>query len=181
EIGYLDQRVKLDKCTEPLEVFLPVGAKPLGNSSLGVRCQGNKRWKIHVPVKIIRFSNVLTAKRTLIRGNPITIDDVQNSRIDISHISNGYFTDINEISGMVLKQGLSQGQVIRNGMLEIPRLIKRGEMVTILVNTRTIEVRMKGEALMDGRKNEIIQVKNHNSNKVIQAQVVSSGTVQVTM
>ena len=181
EIGYLDQRLKLDKCSIPLEVFQPVGARQSGNSSLGVRCQGDKRWKIHVPVKFVQYAKVLTAKRTLTRGSALNTNDVKKIRMDVSRLSSDYFSDSSEIKGMVLKQRLKQGQVIRNGILEIPRLIKRGEIITILASTNTLSIRVKGEALMDGRKDDVIRVKNHGSNKVIQAKVISTGIVQVSM
>ena len=181
EIGYLDTRLKLDKCPSSLDVFQANETRRTGYSSLQVRCPGPKSWKIYVPVKIKRFANVLVSKRTLARGHLISASDVTTIRADISRLNNGYFTQVNDIKGLSLKRSLREGRILTNGMLERQRLIKRGEMVTILANTGSLAIRMKGIALMDGRAGELIRVKNNNSKREIQATVVASGTVEISM
>ncbi len=181
EIGHLDQRLKLDRCDQPLEVFDAGGTRPIGHSSLGVRCRGSKMWKIHVPINIIRYSEVLVVKQNLPRGSILQASDVEPRRLDISRLSNGYFTDKSEILGKLLKRSLRRGDILTNGMLDVRKLVKRGEIVTIMASSNTLAIRVKGQALMDGRKGDVIRVKNHSSKREIQAIVVATGTVKVSM
>ncbi|MCW9023749.1 MAG: flagellar basal body P-ring formation chaperone FlgA [Gammaproteobacteria bacterium] len=181
EIGYLDQRLKLDKCQTNLDISQSESVRQTGNTSLVVRCMAKKTWKIHVPVKIKHFAKVLVSKRTLARGHIVNNSDVEELRVDITRLNNGYFTSIDDVKGLALKRSLREGRILTNGMLEQQRLIKRGELVTILAKTGNLSIRMKGTALMDGRAGELIRVKNRNSKREIQAIVVSSGTVKVSM
>ncbi len=181
EIGHLDQRLKLDKCDRPLEVFDSGNTRLVGHSSLGVRCRGTKMWKIHVPINIIRYTRVLIMRENLPRGSVLQASDVETRRLDISRLSNGYFTDTNEISGKVLKRNLRRGDILTTGMLGIRKLIKRGDIVTIMASSGMLAIRVKGEALMDGRKGDLIRVINHSSKRKIQAVVVATGIVKVSM
>ncbi len=181
EIGHLDQRLKLDRCDQPLEVFNAGSTRPIGHSSLGVRCRGSKMWKIHVPINIIRYAGVLVVKQNLPRGTILQASDVETRRLDISRFSNGYFTDKSEILGKLLKRNLRRGDILTNGMLDVRKLVKRGEIVTIMASSSTLAIRVKGQALMDGRKGDIIRVKNHSSKREIQAIVVATGMVKVSM
>ncbi|HEB55630.1 MAG TPA: flagellar basal body P-ring formation protein FlgA [Gammaproteobacteria bacterium] len=181
EIGHLDQRLKLDKCDQPLEVFDLGNTRLTGHSSLGVRCRGSKMWKIHVPINIIRYTKVLVMRENLSRGSILQASDIETRRLDISRLSNGYFTDKNQINGKVLKRSLRRGDILTNGMLDVRKLIKRGDIVTIMASSGTLAIRVKGEALMDGRKGDLIRVKNHSSKREIQAVVVATGIVKVSM
>ena len=181
EIGHLDQRLKLDKCNQALEVFGSGSTRLVGHSSLGVRCQGHKMWKIHVPINIIRYTEVLVLKQNLPRGSIVQASDIESRRLNISRLSNGYFTDINEVRGKILKRSLRRGDILTNGTLDIRKLVKRGEIVTIMASSNTLAIRVKGKALMDGRKGDVIRVKNQSSKREIQAIVVATGMVKVSM
>ncbi len=181
EIGHLDQRLKLDKCDQALEVFDSGSTRLIGHSSLGIRCRGSKMWKIHVPITIIRYSEVLVVRQNLPRGSILQTTDVESRRLNISRLSNGYFTEANEVQGKILKRSLRRGDILTSGMLDIRKLVKRGEIVTIMASSNTIAIRVKGKALMDGRKGDVIRVKNHSSKREIQAVVVATGLVKVSM
>lgn len=181
EIGHLDQRLRLDKCDRPLEIFDTANTRLIGHSSLGVRCRGTKMWTIHVPINIIRYAGVLVVRENLPRGSILQPSDVETRRLDVSRLSDGYFTDKNEVRGKVLKRSLRRGDILTNGMLDIRKLVKRGDIVTIIASSGTLAIRVEGEALMDGRKGDLIRVKNHSSKREIQAVVVATGVVKVSM
>ncbi|HFQ14282.1 MAG TPA: flagellar basal body P-ring formation protein FlgA [Gammaproteobacteria bacterium] len=181
EIGRLDPRLRLDKCDQPLEVFDNGDTRRIGPGSLGVRCRGSKMWKIHVPINIIRYARVLVVRQNLPRGSLLQDSDVELRRLDVTRLNNGYFTSKDEIRGKILKRNLRRGDILTGGMLEIRKLVKRGDIVTIMASSGTLAIRVKGEALMDGRKGDLIRVKNHSSKREIQAVVVATGLVQVNM
>lgn len=181
EIGHLDPRLRLDRCDQPLEVFDSADIRLIGHSSIGIRCQGSKMWRIYVPINIIRYAKVLIIRENLPRGSILHLSDVTTRRFDISRLSNGYFVDKNQVRGKVLKRSLRRGDILTNSMLDVRKLIKRGDIVTIVASSGALAIRVKGEALMDGRKGDLIRVRNNSSKREIQAVVVATGMVKVTM
>ena len=72
-------------------------------------------------------------------------------------------------------------QVITLVHLEQAEVISKGDQVVITARSGTLSVRMPGEALSNGRMAEQIRVKNLNSRRVIKAQVIAPGQVEVAM
>jgi flagella basal body P-ring formation protein FlgA len=180
-VGHIDSRHHMIKCTHALEVNRPEHARENGNSTVKVKCNDRNAWQVYVPVRIYEYVDVLVAKHALPRGSYLQKSDVITSRKDISRLHGGYFTNLNDISDMVIKRSLRKGRVLTPGVISPPRLVKRGESVTILAKSGGLTIRVKGRALMDGKKGDRIRVKNMRSKRDLHATVVSSGTVQVNM
>ncbi len=138
-------------------------------------------WRIYVPINIIRYAKVLIMRGNMPRGSILHLSDVTTRRFNISRLSNGYFIDKNQVRGKVLKRSLRRGYILTNGMLDVRKLIKRGDIVTIMASSGALAIRVKGEALMDGRKGDLIRVRNDSSKREIQAVVVATGMVKVSM
>ena len=181
KVGKLDRRLRLSKCEEPLEAYFPNNVKPLGNITVGIRCEGVKPWSLLVQTQIKQFIDVVVAARPLGRKLTLGSDDIKLLRTDISRLSSGYYGSLLEAKGMVLSRSVKAGTVLTTVMLKPAILIKRGEKVIIRAETGSIQVRMEGQALQAGAKGEMIEVKNLSSKQVIEAEVVSPGVVRVRM
>ena len=82
---------------------------------------------------------------------------------------------------MVLSRSVTAGTVLTTVMLKPAILIKRGEKVIIRAESSSIQVKMEGQAMQEGAKGAMIEVKNLSSKQVIEAEVVSPGVVRVRM
>ena len=180
-ISPLDSRLKLHKCDQELEAFIPIGSKPIGKTTIGVRCSGKKPWKLFVTANISIYSSVIIATEYIARGESIRSDNIMAVKRETSTISRGYFEEKEQLIGKVAKYALIKDQIINPTAVSKPRLVKRGNEVVILARTGEIVVRMHGKAISDGTLGDIIQVKNTRSQRVIQARVISTNRVQVTM
>lgn len=180
-IGRLDRRLRLKPCAEPLQAFMPRGARLKGNTSVGVRCPGPTEWKIYVSGSIKVFGKVVVAAEPLLRGEAITPAQVKVVDRELSGLSYGYFEQPDRLQGMLADRAIPTGTVLTPNMVEAPRLISRGDRVTLLAGSDRIEVRMRGEAMSDGTRGERIRVKTLNSRRVIEGWVVSRGVVKVTL
>ena len=58
-------------------------------------------------------------------------------------------------------------------------VVGKGDLVNIVARSKGLEIKTQGQALEDGKLNDLIQVKNIKSKKVIQAQVIGPNLVQV--
>ena len=180
-ISELDARLHLHACADPLRTFWPPGSRKRGGTSVGVACEDGKPWKIYVPVKISEFRNIAVVSRPLIRGDILEESDIKMERRDVSRLGQRFLTDYSEFLGYRVRQAASVGKVLQASLLTIPELVKRGEKVTLLASGGGIEIRMLGEALSNGVKGAVIRVRNINSKRIVEGEVVSKGVVQVRL
>ncbi len=177
----LDPRLRLRQCEVALEPFLPAGANLSGNTSVGIRCQDNKPWALYVSAKIIKYADIYIATRFLPRGEQLKQGDFALEKHDISNRSIGYITDIKAIEGKILRRPLRHNSIIPPNALTEAMLIKRGDRVTILAQNTGVKVHMKGKALKNGAKGQIIRVRNLSSKRIIEGKVLSEGVVGVRL
>lgn len=181
EMGALDRRVRLPRCDGQLEGFLPPGGRLAGNTSVGVRCNGSKPWKLYVPARIRLFREVAVADGYLDRNTRIREGQVVMAERDVTAQNRGFITDPARVVGKTLKRTVYDGDVISPGVLDRPKLIQRGEQVTIVSRSRVFEVRMQGEALTDGSKGDRIKVKNKKSKRIVEGEVAAQGLIIVQL
>ena len=177
--GHLDARLRLSRCTVPLEAFVRRGTKVASRTIVGVRCSGTKPWKVYVPVDVVVTEAVLVAKRTLPKGHILTAADVVTELRDISLLRGGYLADIEALALQRLKRQVDAGSIIAPSMLVADKLVRRGQMVTLIVKTDQMYIRMAGRALSDGALNQRIRVENSNSQRVVEGIVRSPEYVEV--
>lgn len=177
----LDKRLRLHQCSTPLEAFWPLGNKRLGSTTVGIRCSGDKPWKIYVGAHIHIYKSVWISKNSLTRNQVLDLSTISKEKRDITRLTSGYLLADTPIDGMQIKRNVQANQVLTNNMLATQKMIKRGDRITIISKVGSIEVRAKGIAMSDGSKGERIKVKNTNSKREIEAYVSGKGLVLVTI
>lgn len=177
--GKLDSRLRLKSCDQPLTAFLPKGSRDIGRTTVGVRCQGSKAWSLHVPVTVSMYKTLAVASTLLPRGSLIKRSDIQLKRIDLATLPQGYIDDIESLIGKKLKRRLSAGTAFTPAIVEKPHRIKRGQRVTILARSGSMEVRMAGKALANGAIGDRISVLNIKSKQKREGIVTRKGEVRV--
>lgn len=180
-VSPLDNRLRLKQCDQPLEAFTLPNARLSGNLTVGVRCTSPKPWKLYVRARVQTFGNIVASSHPLNRGAVVTREDIKLVEHDTSMLSPGYITEPDKIVGKLMKQSVAADMVLKQSMVSAPKLIKRGEQVTILAEGKGLQVRMAGKALMDGAKGEVITVKNNSSKRDIEVEVIGAGLARVRM
>ncbi|MEW8295308.1 MAG: flagellar basal body P-ring formation chaperone FlgA [Candidatus Thiodiazotropha sp.] len=179
DVTPLDHRLKLRQCDTPLQAFSPPGGSKMGRTSVGIRCETPAPWSIYVSARVALEIPVVSAIRDLARGQAITRADVALETMDTTRLLRGYYESIDEVVGRTVKRRLARGKAVTPSLLVVQKTIKRGEQVTIVAATGSIEVRMQGKAMKNGNPGDLIPVVNVKSNKKLQARVVSEGLVRV--
>lgn len=180
-IGSLDSRLKLSQCDTPLEAFAPPGARLFGKTTVGVRCTGSQPWKIFVPSTLVLYEDVLAVSRTIVRGEALGSADLTVVRKEISGASQAYILNRQQAVGMIAKRSIPAGRVLTAHMVRAPRLVRAGQQVILLATTPQLEVRMKGKALADGSRGDVVKVRNLRSKRVVEGVVTHAGVVKVSM
>jgi len=173
--------MRMPMCDKELTASLESPARPLGRVTVKVRCEGSSPWTVFVPAQVRRFREIVTTTRPLKRAGIIEPQDVTLRERDISVINQGFLTSVDEAIGQKLTRPTVADQVITLVHLEQAEVVRKGDQVVIIARSGTLAVRMPGEALANGGLKEQIRVKNLNSNRVIKAQVIAPGQVEVAM
>ncbi len=125
------------------------------------------------------FETVVCVSRNLKRGRVISQNDLYMDRRNISDMVDDVVVDINQVLGLMAKHNIKADDILKQWVLKKNPVVKRGDMVTILVQSGGMRITAPGKVLGDGFKGESISVLNTMSNKKILARVIDTSTVQV--
>ena len=181
QAGRLDPRLHLPRCEQDPQAFQPTGARIVGNTTVGVRCGGGSPWSIYVPVHVAASAEVVIVNRPVPRGATLGEADLRSERRDLAALSYGYVLHAAQAAGQRVTRSLSEGTVLTPNLLAAPQWVKRGERVTVLAQSGGMEIRMTGEALMDGTEGMVVRVRNLNSARVVEGTVIAQGVIQVRL
>ena len=175
----LNKQIQLPKCDKSLSVEIAAGAKLIGNTTFTVSCQSIIEWKIHVAAHIDGQVNALIARHPIPRGTVINSNDLEFVTRRYSQLNHGYYESDKRLINMEAKRNIKAGQILTPALVKAQKLVLRGQHVTIVAENKGLNLRVKGKALMDGKKGQTIKVRNLSSKKLIYARVVSPGIVKV--
>lgn len=176
-VAPLDARLRLPACSAALTAAATTATPTAVN--VAVRCAAPD-WTVHVPVRLTLRQPMVVLKKGVARGEPLSAADLG---VEVREVGNaqGYFSDVSQVAGKILKRPLAAGSIVQPDLLGSPLLVRRGELVTLLGRSGAMEIRTQGKALGDGGAGQAIQVQNTASGRVIGAVVREAGVVEVRL
>ncbi len=145
--------------------------------NVGVYCGEKLFTRIPVQLNVRTFEVFVAAKQDLIRGQILTEDDLVISEDETTRLNTDILKTKKDLIGKEVKHNMKAGIPVKMKDVDLPRIVKRGEMVNILVLRGNIQVTSKGQAKKDGRKGDLIPVLQVNKKKTIFAEVSGPSTV----
>ena len=119
--------------------------------------------------------------RRILPGQIIREKDLEIVRFRRNRVNRNAVLDPGQLIGQSARRTLMIGKAINLNQVEPPRLVKRNGLVTIYLNLPNMQLTAQGKALQNGSDGEVIQVRNVQSNIVIEAVVSGPGKVNVIM
>ncbi len=110
-------------------------------------------------------------------GYIITEDDLVNIKVSKSKNLKHVITNSEEVIGKELKRNVAANKVISKNDMRLKTLLAKGDEVKIVYQKNRLQIEARGQALESGGQDELIRVKNLDSNKTLQARIVDSQTV----
>ena len=188
------EKIEIKSLNPPEELLVPQGkitlavVKSYNRRLLGVNMlpikvlvDGTLYRKFYIKFSTKLRVTVLMPKRRLKQGQELKAGLFTAREKLLSRSPEEYVSSKQELKDKVLKRTLSANQILTYDMLTTPELVNRWQEVKIIAKVGGIVVTTTGKALENGRKGDIINVKNNRSGKKIEAQVVGSNRVEVVI
>jgi len=140
---------------------------------------GHFEKKVWATVKVEVWGSVVVTRKPLGRYKPITEDDIMLQTMDLTLLSSNVVTDPEAVLGKRTKRAIGAQTPLRADSIELPPLVKRGDLVVIIAQSKGLKITTRGLVKKKGRLGDRIPVVNVDSKKVLYARVIDSNTVQV--
>ena len=181
QVGPIETHLQFDKCSRPIR---PVVASPQHMKDrvmIELLCQDPKPWHLYVPVRIVGTSPVAVAAHAIVAGTEVKAADLKVEEHDISELPLGFLDDPAIAIGLIASRPIAGGAYLTNQFLTAPKVVQRGQSVTLLADAGGISVRMAGRALSDGLMNQRVKVQNLSSGKIVEGIARSEQVVEIIL
>ncbi len=158
---------------EPLRRGGQVGAQLVFYS------QGREVQRCQVQVLVDLYQTVAVARRYLKRHEEIREEDIDLVPLNLKFLPPDAVTDPRTVVGKRTLVIVKGQEPLRSGLVEVPPLVKKGDLVQVIVDKNNIRVSCLGEIKETGRRGDRVKLVNLSSKKELLGRVVDGGTVQV--
>lgn len=169
----VDPGLRMPACSEGLSAH--VGHRGVAELS----CAGPMAWKLFVPVKVSRLGETLVLARPLAAGQTVNIDVLRVETRDQAGLAAGALAHPDQAIGRIAARALAAGSPLMSSDLRSPRLVRRGDQVTLIARRGGLEVRSLGRALGDAGEAEQVNVENSSSRRQVRGMVNARGEVEI--
>ena len=135
--------------------------------------------KIPLRYKLQRFQNVLKTTGAIRKDQALGPENVTVVREPMTQATNMFLGDIQQVAGMCAKRDLRANQLLTLGDTAPPALIRKGDIVTIVLTHGRVKVTAKAIANEDAPLGGRIRLTNRNSRTPLTGVVYGRGLVVV--
>lgn len=168
---------QLPECHHEYDLTTPRPIQP-GRNGLQISCQ-TPFWVQHLAIRLEHYSNVIVLAQPVNSGDTLSTQHLRQTRLDTGDLGKGYYIEKTDVIGQMVRRSLRPGTVLSPDMLTAPDIVSRGERVSIVLQRPGFQVEMAGTALTSGKLGDRIRVRNETSQRIIAAEVIGTGLVQV--
>lgn len=161
---------------------IPSNPNILGSSSftliLKVDDKVVKNMAVRGELKVL--AQVVIAAEPLRKGMVLEAQHLGLAAIDINELESPEY-DAQRLIGRQLARSLAAGSAILGYMVEEVPVVRRGQMVKMVIASGMLHLTATGLAHSDGKVDQMIKVQNLSSNKTIHGRVTGPGMVEVLL
>ena len=125
-------------------------------------------------------AEVAVLRNPIERNDTIGKSDINIIRLPVRQVSNKFATSVEDLEGRKAKKNLSSGRPIRKSDIALPRLVNRGDLVTVLYQSGNLTITARGVAMENGVMGRSIRIKNPHSKRMLEAVVTGPSVVKTT-
>lgn len=161
---------------------IPSNPNILGSSSFSLilRVDGKVVENMSVRGQLKAMAEIVVAAEPLRRGVVLEGQHLRQVAIDINDLAEPEY-DPNRLLGRQLTRSLAAGTPILGSMVDDVPVVRRGQIVKMVVAKGLLQLTATGLAHSDGKIDQMIKVQNLSSNKTIHGRVTGPGLVEVLL
>jgi flagella basal body P-ring formation protein FlgA len=173
--------VVMSKGRVTYKVAAPRNRQLMGRCPISVEfsVDGRLQKKVWATAVVEVLGPVVITRKPLGRYKPITEDDIEVQTLDLADMPSNVLSDPEAVIGKRTRRAIGVQTPLRADSIELPPLVKRGDLVVIIAESETLKITTLGQVKKQGRLGERIPVLNLDSKKILHAQVIDANTVRV--
>ncbi len=174
-----------------LRLFAPAGVAPTmtvdgltfdarsGRFSAFVATGQSTAERSRVSGRLFYTTQVPILNRSVMPGEKIAQTDINYIAMRNDRMGQGLVVDAQSLVGKTPRRPLQAMQPVRPSDLQVPIVIKKGDLVTVTLVTPTLQLTTQGKALDDGGLGAAIRITNTKSNRIIDVTVTGPNVAMV--
>lgn len=154
-----------------------LGAPALPNNPTPVVWRGNviygadHRYEIWARVRVTAQISRVIAAQPIREGAPITAGQLRVESTEAFPAAGDIASRVDQVAGRIALRNIVAGAEIHLSQLQQPPDVKRGDAVTVEVLSNSARLAFTGKSESNGRKGDLISIRNLRSNRIFQARV----------
>jgi flagellar basal body P-ring formation protein FlgA len=148
-------------------------------ANLAFHANGKEIRRITVSAQVDLYQNVVVADRYLKRHQEIQAEDLRVMPVNIQQLPPDAITNPQEVLGKRVIANLNGREPFRGSLLDVPPLVKKGDIVSVILERNSLRISCLGEIKETGRKGDRVKLVNLGSKQELFGRVVDASTVQV--
>jgi flagella basal body P-ring formation protein FlgA len=112
-------------------------------------------------------------------GETIAAADVGMVEVPAARLVQAVVAEPSDLVGKTPRRAVRPGQPVRAADVQLPVVVRKGELVTVIVETKSMRLTAQGRATEDGAQGQAIRIANTRSGKVLDATVAGPGIVKI--
>jgi flagella basal body P-ring formation protein FlgA len=128
---------------------------------------------------VYEMAQIPVPKRLISAGDIIAADDLEWQAVHLSRLSGNSLTDAEQLIGRMAKRPLKAGQILRQSDVAVSPVIRKNDLIRLVVKTGQMTLSVQGKALQDAAMGQTVRVMNVNSNRQLSGTVIDAGTVAI--
>jgi flagellar basal body P-ring formation protein FlgA len=129
--------------------------------------------------RVFRIIKVPTLNRAIAPGETIRTGDVAFLRLRADRVAGDVVVELAELVGRTPRRPLRAHEPLRAGDIQVPVVVHKGDLVTVLLETPLMRLSTQGKALEDGAMGAAIRIANSKSNRIIDAVVTGPNLASI--
>jgi flagellar basal body P-ring formation protein FlgA len=129
--------------------------------------------------RVIRIARLPALNRPIAPGEIIAARDLETQELRADRVGPDLIVDARELVGKTPRHALHAHEPLRPYDVQAPVIVRKDDLVTIMLETPALQLSAQGKALEDGGMGATIRIANTKSNRVIDAKVTGHNLVAV--
>jgi len=150
-----------------------------GNFRGEIRVDGEVARTVFAKANVAAYDAVVVATQPLSRGDVVGPNNVRLEKRELSTLDAGAYFSLDEAVGRVARSSIQPGQTLTARRLDLPKLVKRSQLVAVETRIGGLVIRGQAKAQSDGAAGDIVTLANGSSGEKFSGVVRPDGVVEV--